>query len=99
MLRHLGVTRRQIVTMLATEGALLGAVGGLAGVALGLVMSQVLIHVVNPQSFHWTMDTRPPWGLLASVIVLLVASAAGTARLAGRRAVSGDAVRAVREDW
>ncbi|MGH6997510.1 MAG: ABC transporter permease, partial [Phenylobacterium sp.] len=99
MLRHLGVTRGQIVGMLATEGALLGAVGGLAGIGLGLVMSQVLIHVVNPQSFHWTMETKLPWALLASVGVALVASAAGTALLAGRRAVSSDAVRAVREDW
>lgn len=99
MLRHLGVTRRQIVAMLATEGALLGAVGGLAGIGLGLIMSQVLIHVVNPQSFHWTMETRLPWALLASVGLALILSAAGTALLAGRRAVSADAVRSVREDW
>jgi putative ABC transport system permease protein len=99
MLRHLGVTRRQIVAMLVMEGALLGAVGVVAGIGLGLIMSQVLIHVVNPQSFHWTMETKLPWALLASVAVALVASAAGTALLAGRRALSSDAVRAVREDW
>jgi putative ABC transport system permease protein len=99
MLRHLGVTRGQIVGMLATEGAILGAVGVVAGIGLGLVMSQVLIHVVNPQSFHWTMETRLPWALLGVVAVALVASAAGTALLAGRRALSADAVRAVREDW
>lgn len=99
MLRHLGVTRGQVVGMLATEGAILGAVGVVAGIGLGLVMSQVLIHVVNPQSFHWTMQTRLPWGLLAGVAVALVISAAGTALLAGRRALSSDAVRAVREDW
>lgn len=99
MLRHLGVTRSQIVAMLATEGAVLGAVGVLAGIGLGLVMSQVLIHVVNPQSFHWTMETQLPWTLLASVAASLVAAAAGTALLAGRRALSADAVRAVREDW
>lgn len=99
MLRHLGVTRRQITGMLAAEGAMLGAVGVVAGIGLGLVMSQVLIHVVNPQSFHWTMETRLPWALLAAVAFALTASAAGTALLAGRRALSADAVRAVREDW
>jgi putative ABC transport system permease protein len=99
MLRHVGVTRRQIMLMLSTEGALLGAVGALAGVGLGLVMSQVLIHVVNPQSFHWTMETKLPWALLALVTGALVAASAGTAMLAGRRALSQDAVRAVREDW
>jgi predicted lysophospholipase L1 biosynthesis ABC-type transport system permease subunit len=44
MLRHLGVTRRQIVAMLGMEGALLGLVGGVAGVALGCVLAQVLIR-------------------------------------------------------
>jgi len=34
MLRHIGVLRRQIVVMLATEGALLGTVGVIAGIGL-----------------------------------------------------------------
>jgi putative ABC transport system permease protein len=99
MLRHIGVLRRQIVVMLATEGALLGAVGVVAGIGLGIAMSQVLIHVINPQSFHWTMETRLPLGLFAIVTIALILAAAGTALLAGRRALSSDAVRAVREDW
>ena len=99
MLRHLGVTRRQIITMLLMEGALLGAVGVIAGIGLGLAMSQVLIHVVNPQSFNWTMETRLPFALFATVAVALIGAAAATALLAGRRALSLDAVRAVKEDW
>ena len=99
MLRHIGTTRRQIIAMLAGEGALLGVIGIAAGCALGLALSQILIHVINPQSFNWTMTTRVPWELLSGVAVALVATSAGTAVLAGRRAVSGDAVRAVSEDW
>ncbi len=99
MLRHLGVTRRQIVAMLGIEGALLGVIGGIAGVGLGCVVAQVLIRVINPQSFNWTMDTRLPLSLLGGVVVALVAASALTAMLAGRSAVSVDAVRAVREDW
>jgi putative ABC transport system permease protein len=99
MLRHIGVTRRQIVVMLVAEGAALGTIGIVAGLALGLAIGEVLIHVVNPQSFHWTMETRLPLTLFAFVTVALVLSAAGTALFAGRRALSGDAVRAVREDW
>ena len=99
MLRHLGVLRGQVAAMLTLEGALLGVLGALAGLGLGVVMSQVLIQVINPQSFHWTMETRLPWGLLAGVAVALVLAAGGTALLAGRRALSADAVRAVREDW
>lgn len=99
MLRHVGVLRAQIVAMLAIEGALLGAIGVVAGLGLGLAMSQVLIHVVNPQSFHWTMETRLPLRLFASLTVALTLAGALTAVLAGRRALSTDAVRAVREDW
>lgn len=99
MLRHIGTTRRQIIGMLAGEGALLGIIGIAAGCAVGLALSQILIHVINPQSFNWTMTTRVPWELLSAVAAALVATSAGTAVIAGRRAVSGDAVRAVREDW
>lgn len=99
MLRHIGVLKRQIVGMLAAEGALLGSVGVVAGIGLGIAISQVLIHVINPQSFHWTMETRLPFVLFATVAVALVAASAGTALIAGRRALSGDAIRAVREDW
>ena len=99
MLRHIGVSPRQIIVILGWEGALLGLVGSVSGVLLGVGLSQVLIHVINPQSFNWTMSTRFPLGLMASVIGALVLAAAITAMLAGRRAVSIDAVRAVRADW
>ena len=99
VLRHLGVRRGQIVWMLAAEGALLGLIGAAAGLALGVGMSQILIHVVNPQSFNWTMETRLPWPLLAGLGAALALTSAGTAVLAGRGALSDSAVRAVREDW
>ncbi len=99
MLRHIGVLRRQVLAMLALEGALLGGVGGVAGLALGTAMGQVLIQVVNPQSFHWSMDTRWPLTLFAALWLGLVLASALTAVIAGRSALSSDAVRAVREDW
>jgi len=99
MLRHLGLTRRQITEMLAAEGALLGLIGAVAGVALGALLGQVLIHVINPQSFNWTMTTRWPINTIVGVTAALVGAAAVTAMLAGRRATAADAVAAVREDW
>jgi putative ABC transport system permease protein len=99
MLRHVGALRGDLARMLLIEGALLGLVGGIAGVALGVAMSQVLIHVVNPQSFHWTMDTVFPWSLLGWVIAGLALATSGTALVVGRGVLSADAVRAVREDW
>jgi putative ABC transport system permease protein len=99
MLRHIGVTRRQVLGILAMVGLLLTGIGIVAGFALGFAISLILVYVVNPQSFHWTMQLHLPWGLLASVSATLLASATLTAVAAGRHAVSGNAVRAVREDW
>ncbi|TFW05281.1 ABC transporter permease, partial [Oxalobacteraceae bacterium OM1] len=99
MLRHVGVTRRQILAMLAGEGGMLTLLGILVGFVLGGAISLILVYVVNPQSFHWTMQLHLPWSLLATVAAVLLASSAVTALVSGRYAVSGDAVRAVREDW
>jgi len=99
MLRHIGLTRRQILQMLAFEGALLTALAIAVGLVTGLVVSIVLIEVINPQSFSWTMDFNAPQGLIAVLMMALMAAAVATAVLAGRRAVSIDAVRAVSEDW
>jgi putative ABC transport system permease protein len=99
MLRHVGMTRRQIVAMLCAEGTLLAALGAAAGLVLGWIISLILIHVVNRQSFHWGMDMHLPWGFLGGLTLVLIALAALTAYLSGREAMSIGAVRAVREDW
>lgn len=99
MLRHLGVSRRQILGILASEGGMLTAIGIMVGFVLGWVISLILVFVVNPQSFHWSMQMHLPWGLLASVAALLLVSAMVTALAAGRYALSGSAIRAVSEDW
>jgi putative ABC transport system permease protein len=99
MLRHVGMTRREIGAMLAAEGALVSALGLALGLALGWVISLVLIHVVNRQSFHWSMELHLPWGLLAALAAALLAFATLTALASGRRALGVDVVRAVREDW
>ena len=99
MLRHLGLTRRQIGWMLAQEGALAAGVGVLGGLLAGGAIGLVLIEVVNRQSFHWSMDLHVPVGSLSLFASGLVALAALAAVLAGRQAMRQDAVLAVREDW
>lgn len=99
VLRHLGFTRGDIARMLGAEGALVSALGVLLGLANGAAISLVLIHVVNRQSFHWSMDVVMPWGTLASFGLAMVALATVSAVAAARGAMQVDAVRAVREDW
>lgn len=99
MLRHLGLTRRQIGWMLVQEGALAAAVGVLGGLLAGGAIGLVLIEVVNRQSFHWSMDLHVPWRSLALFASIMVVLAALAAVLAGRQAMRQDAILAVREDW
>lgn len=99
LLAHLGLTRRQILAVVAGEGAAWTGVGAVAGVLLGLAVSVVLVHVVNPQSFHWTMDLRVPVERLATLAAAVVGAGTVTAWLAGRAAAGRDAVMAVKEDW
>lgn len=99
LMAHLGFTRRQVLAVVAGEGAAWTAIGAVAGLALGLAVSVVLVHVVNPQSFHWTMDLLVPWWRLVVLCAAVVAAGTLTAWLAGRAAAGRDAVLAVKEDW
>jgi putative ABC transport system permease protein len=99
VLRHIGVTRGQIAMMLALEGTLLALPGVLCGLLLGSMIAAVLVYVINPQSFHWTMSLHLPWGLLVVLASTVVCAAAFTALWGARAAMSADAVRAVRDDW
>lgn len=99
MLRHIGLTKRQIARSLGMEGSWIGALGALSGCVAGLVLSLILIHVVTRQSFHWSMDVHVPWLWLALLSVGLVIATAATARLSAKQAMGESAVQSVREDW
>lgn len=99
MLRHLGMTRRELRSLIGFEAGGLTSFGILAGGILGVAVALVLIHVVNPQSFHWRMELALPWRLLTVVSTLLFAAGVGAAWLATQQATGSAPVRAVKEDW
>ena len=99
MLRHIGMTRAQLRSMLAIEGGVLATIGALSGLILGFIISLILVHVVNRQSFHWGMNLHVPVLPLAALSIALVLLGTLTARASAQSATSISAVRAVREDW
>jgi putative ABC transport system permease protein len=99
MLRHIGMTRHQLGGMLASEGLLCAALGLCVGMIPGCLISLILVHVINRQSFHWSMELHMPWEIVGSLALALLLLAALTATLSGRSAMGSDVVRAVREDW
>jgi putative ABC transport system permease protein len=62
-------------------------------------VSVVLVEVVNPQSFHWTMDLLLPWTRLAALCLAVVVAGTITTSLSARRAIGQQTVLAVKEDW
>lgn len=99
LLAHLGLTRREVLALVAGESAAWLVAGAIVGLALGVAVSAVLVFVVNPQSFHWTMDLVLPWPRLAALAAAVVVAGTATAALAARHAAGRAAVRAVKEDW
>jgi putative ABC transport system permease protein len=99
LLAHLGLSRAQIVGVVAGEGLAWTAAGALVGLLLGLAVSVVLVHVVNPQSFHWSMELLLPWGRLGALCAAVLVAGGLTAALSARAAASRDMVLAVKEDW
>jgi putative ABC transport system permease protein len=99
LLAHLGLTRRQVIALVAGEAAAWLGAGVAIGVALGLAVSAVLVHVVNPQSFHWTMALVLPTGELAALGAAVLAAGIATAAFSARHAASRQALRSVKEDW
>jgi putative ABC transport system permease protein len=99
MLRHLGVTRLQLARLFATESLLGIALGVGWGACLGALISQVLIHRVNPQSFNWSMQTHWPTDKLLLGALALVGLGIITAMFAARHAAGRAPIAAVRADW
>ena len=99
LLAHLGLVRGDVVRLVAAEALAWVAAGVLMGLVLGVAISLVLVFVVNPQSFHWTMDLVLPWASLAALALAVLAAGVATAALTARNAARAPAVRAVREDW
>jgi putative ABC transport system permease protein len=99
LLAHLGFNRRQVVATVSAEGVAWTAGGAVLGVALGLAVAAVLVFVVNPQSFHWTMPLVVPWDKLAALVAGVVVAGGLAAGISARAAASVQAVRAVKEDW
>ncbi|HZN10911.1 MAG TPA: FtsX-like permease family protein [Blastocatellia bacterium] len=79
VLRLLGADRRQVRKMVIIEAALMGGVSQSVGLAVGLLLSLVLIYVINLQSFGWTIQFHLPLGFLAqsSALILLATALSG----------------------
>jgi len=76
-LRALGGGDAAITLVLLGEGCGVALAGCLGGLGLGLLLSRILVQVLNPQAFGWTLAYHLPWGFLGGLsgLCLLFAGA------------------------
>lgn len=72
LLRIAGAEASQVKRTIMIESGLLGAVSQGLGLVVGVLLSLVLIHVINPQSFGWSIRFYLPWSFLLGSTLLTV---------------------------
>ena len=79
ILRSLGVDRGGVRRTVLAEAGLIGLIANVAGALAGLALSLILIHVINKQSFGWTIRFVFPGRLILGYAAITV----GASVLAG----------------
>jgi putative ABC transport system permease protein len=71
LLRFLGARVSQVRKLILFEAGLIGLLSNVAGLALGIVLSLLLIFVINKQSFGWTIRFHWPVAVLIGALSLV----------------------------
>jgi putative ABC transport system permease protein len=79
VMRAQGLTRRQLLQLVAAETGWLGAAAGLFSLPLGALLAALMVHVINRRSFGWSMEIA--WTARPFVEAMILAL--GAALLAG----------------
>jgi putative ABC transport system permease protein len=86
-LAAVGASKGQITEMIFWESMFLAAVGLVAGITCGFVLAEMLIYVINKQSYGWTFVYSVPWWRVLSAVPLVVIAAPAAALPAVRLAL------------
>lgn len=98
LLRVLGASAARVARAVRLEAAALSVLGIALGVAAGSAMGWVLVHVVNRQSFGWTIRTDVPWLFLAGALALVLLATLAAAGRPARLAAATDAAAVLKEE-
>ena len=99
LLGAMGASPNWILKLIAREALIASALAALVGLMIGLAFAAILIFVVNPQSFHWTMEWFTPWHDLGAMVLVLIAMSSATVTLALRNKLGTRLVEQLKEDW
>ncbi len=97
-LRAIGAGTRQVERLVLWEAAYLGLIGAVLGVVGGLLLALVLIHVINKQSFGWTIQMTVPGGVILKAVGLALTAALVAGYWPARWAARQPVVEGLREE-
>lgn len=75
VLRTLGFTPGQAAGLTVVQSGLLGLLAGLCALPIGILLSDLLIHVILRRAFGWTMNFQVPPGVLFDGVLLALIAA------------------------
>ena len=75
LLRYLGLRTRDVRRLVYYEAGFIGLLGGISGVAVGVLLALLLIFVINRQAFGWLIELHMPYDFLVEAVVLVVIAA------------------------
>jgi putative ABC transport system permease protein len=95
--RSLGATREQVFLLFAGRALGIAAAGLFLGALSGAGLALVLVELVNPAWFGWTIALHWPWRTLATQALLLLGAALAASLYPAARASSTPAVELSRD--
>jgi putative ABC transport system permease protein len=98
LLRAFGASRRQIATAVLLEASLAGAVAVIAAILAGAAFAALLVGVINPQSFGWSVVPLVPVARLSAAISLVLVASLAAGIVPGRIAASVDPASGLAEE-
>jgi putative ABC transport system permease protein len=98
LLRAIGASGAQIRRATLLEAVFTGVTGTLAALLAGAAFSWLLLAVINPQSFGWTVVLQVPVARLAGAATLVLAASFLAGIVPGRIAAGVDPAAALQEE-
>ncbi|MGR9116235.1 MAG: FtsX-like permease family protein, partial [Gammaproteobacteria bacterium] len=98
ILRAIGITPEQITLLITAETGLMGLVAGLLAIPAGLIVAYMLIFVVYPRSFGWTMAFHMNPVALMQGLLLAFGAALVAGIIPGRKMAQSSPARALRSE-
>jgi putative ABC transport system permease protein len=98
LLRAVGAQKGQIRRAVLIEAGLTGMTGTAASLPAAAAFAYLLLAVINPQSFGWTVVINVPGGRLAATALLVLAASLAAGLFPGRLAAAVDPAAALAEE-